>query len=201
MEPVTCIIVDDEVEVLNRLESLLQKIEDIRLITKESKPENAIESIIRHKPDLVFTDVEMPRLTGFEIINKVHSNNFYPTFIFVTAYKQYAIKAIKQAAFDFLLKPVDIEELRETIERYRNSNRKKQNYLNTERKTVDVPRLSSREKEVLKLIIDGYTSKQIAEKLLISKSTVDTHRRNIQDKTGTKTPAELAAYAVTMGLL
>lgn len=201
MEPVSCIIVDDEVEALNRLESLLQKIENVRLIAKESKPESAIESILRYKPDFVFTDVEMPRMTGFDIIKKVRARNVNPTFIFVTGYSTYAIKAIKNAAFDFLVKPIDLDELKETIERFKQTNHIGQSHPLIKNRTVTLPKLSEREKEVLKLIIEGNTSNEIAEILFISKSTVDTHRRNIQDKTGTKTAAELAAYAVGTGLI
>lgn len=183
-----CIIIDDEIEVRNRLESLLLKFDGIKVITKEGVPEIAIKKIQELKPDLVFIDVEMPRMNGFDVVKKVRNTLFEPTFIFVTAYNQYAIKAIKQEAFDFLLKPVDIEELSETLERYRNNDAK--NFKTSTNHPV-FNCLSEREKDVLKLLLLGLTSKKIAEKLFISKTTVDTHRRNILEKTGMKSTIEL----------
>ncbi|MCK5168664.1 MAG: response regulator transcription factor [Bacteroidales bacterium] len=188
-EKIKCIIIDDEVDIRERLESLLSKIDGIEIISKEGIPEKAIEKVIELKPDIVFIDIEMPRMNGFDVINKIREQFCYPTFIFVTAYNQYAIKAIKKEAFDFLLKPVDIEELSQTIERYSKQHNKKD--LTKNHHVFDC--LSEREKEVLNLLLQGLTSKKIAKKLFISKATIDTHRRNILDKTGMKSTAELMA--------
>ncbi len=201
MKVITCIVVDDEKAVLDRFETLMTYFDDVELISKNSHPEVAVEQIVHLKPDLVFIDVEMPRMTGFDVIKEVRARNVNPTFIFVTGYSTYAIKAIKNAAFDFLIKPIDLDELKETIERFRQTIQNQQSHTFLKNKTVTPPQLSEREKEVLKLIIEGKTSKEIADILFISKSTVDTHRRNIQEKTGTKTAAELAAYTIEYGLI
>lgn len=186
-----CIIIDDEAEVRNRLESLLHKCDKIKVLAKEGVPEYAIKKIQELKPDLVFVDVEMPRLNGFEVVKQVRESMFNPTFIFVTAYNQYAIKAIKNEAFDFLLKPVDIEELSETLDRYRLKCFKKTKTIRNQH-VFDC--LSEREKDVLEFLLEGLSSKEIAEKLFISKTTVDTHRRNILDKTGLKSTIELFSF-------
>src|SRR6185503_2184278 len=70
-------------------------------------------------PDIVFLDIEMPGMDGFEMLKKISGKNFH--IIFTTAYDHYAIKAIKFAAFDYLLKPVDIEELKLAVERIANT--------------------------------------------------------------------------------
>ena len=187
---IKCVIIDDEFYVRERFENLLSKINGIKIISKEGIPEKAIEKVVNLKPDIVFIDIEMPRMNGFDVVNKIREQFCYPTFIFVTAYNQYAIKAIKKEAFDFLSKPVDIEELSQTIERYKETRDK-----NTQQRT-NHPKfdyLSDREKEILDLIIKGFTSKDIAKKLFISKATIDTHRRNILKKTGMKSTAELIA--------
>jgi len=188
LQELKCIIIDDEIEVRNRLESLIYKIEEIEIISKEGIPEKAIEKVINLKPDIVFIDVEMPRMNGFEVVKQIRDNYYYPTFIFVTAYNQYAIKAIKKEAFDFLLKPVDIEELTQTIEHYRS---KQHNNKNLIKNHHIFECLSEREKEVLELLFQGLTSKEISQKLFISKTTVDTHRRKILEKTGLKSTIEL----------
>ncbi len=135
---IKCIIIDDEFDIRERLESLLSKIKGIEIISKEGIPE----------------------------------------------------KAIKNEAFDFLIKPVDIEELSQTIERYR---RKQHDNKNLTQNYHVFDCLSEREKEVLNLLLQGLTSKEIAKKLFVSKATIDTHRRNILDKTGMKSTAELMA--------
>ena len=75
--------------------------------------QEALMLIQHHKPQLIFLDIEMPRMNGFEMLNELPEKNFH--IIFTTAYDQYAIKAIKYAAFDYLLKPIDIEELRTAV--------------------------------------------------------------------------------------
>lgn len=185
----TCIIIDDELQIRDRLESLLLKFDHIKVLSKEGVPEPAIKKVLELKPDIVFVDVEMPRMNGFDVVKAIREKQFYPTFIFVTAYNQYAIKAIKNEAFDFLLKPVDIEELAQTLERYQNKTLLKQE---TEKKNI-YGKLSVREFEILEFLKQGLSSKDIAEKLNISKTTVDTHRRNILEKTGMKSTAELIA--------
>lgn len=172
---------------------MLLKCENISVLSNEGEPEHAIEKVLELKPDIVFIDVEMPRMNGFDVVKAIRDKQFYPTFIFVTAYQQYAIKAIKHAAFDYILKPIDIDELRESIERYLLTRFPKENI-------TDLPFLSclcAREKEILKYVIKGLSSKEIADRLFISKATVDTHRRNILEKTGTSKLSDLIIKALS----
>ena len=198
MDKITCIIVDDEKEARDRLESLINKFEDISLSAVEGDPDLAIEKIISNKPDIVFLEIEMPVKNGFDVVREVRANHVFPTFIFVTGCNQYTIKAIKNAVFDYLLKPIDIDELKETIERFKNQHKLK---ISSETYNLRSIPLSKREKEILQLIIEGKTSKEIAEQVCISKNTVDTHRRNIIEKTGKKSTAELIGFAINKGLL
>ncbi len=178
---ISCIIVDDEIQARNRLESLLLKCDQVRILSKEGAPEHAIDRVLELKPDIVFIDVEMPRMNGFDVVKAVREKQYHPTFIFVTAYNQYAIKAIKNGAFDYLLKPIDIDELKNTLERY-----KRRYFAANYENIIKMPLfscLTEREKEVLSYVIKGYTSKAIAETMFISKATVDTHRKKILEKT------------------
>ena len=176
-----CIVIDDEALAVERLCNLLNQLKQVDIIETALSPEKAIKEILAKKPDIVFIDVEMPRISGFDIVKDVRANLFNPTFIFVTAYNQYAIKAIKAEAFDFLVKPVDIDELHETIDRYL---KRQKGFVLPENCN-----LTSREKEILQLVAKGKTSKEIGELLHISKHTVDTHRRKILEKTGNKSTA------------
>ena len=200
MKHITCIVLDDEKEARDRLVILLSKVEGIKIIGIEEEPEKAIKSISQKLPDLVFIDVEMPRLTGFDVVKEVRKNNVKPNFIFVTGYNQYAIKAIKKEAFDYLLKPVDIDELNETLNRYKsnlNTRLKKNKSKNSEVLML----FSRREIEIIKLLAEFKTSKQIAEKLFISKNTVDTHRKNILEEAGLHKTAELIVFAIENGIV
>jgi two-component system, LytTR family, response regulator len=110
------IIIDDELK--GRI-ALRQKLQDycpeIQFAGEAANGEEGLLLIEKEKPDVVFLDIEMPRMNGFEMLHQVKNKNFH--LIFTTAYDQYAIKAIKYAAFDYLLKPVDIEELRSVMKR------------------------------------------------------------------------------------
>lgn len=188
MDKLTCIVVDDEVHVAQRMVSLLKKSELVEVLEVVNVPEDAVNRILDLKPDLTFVDVEMPRMSGFDVIHEVRKFNSRHQFVFVTAYSQYAIKAIKSEAFDYILKPVDLDELHETLERYLN---KKSCLADMDVLPIECDVLSNREKEVLKLVWKGKTSKIIADELFLSKATVDTHRRNILEKTGVRNLMEL----------
>ena len=194
MDKITCIIVDDEKHALDRLLHIITEYTELDVIYATHDSDNAIEQICLLNPDIVFTDVEMPNKTGLQLIKEVRGKGFFPQFIMVTAYNHYAIKAIKEAAFDYLIKPVDIDELNQAIDRY-----KRHKGLMTDDRELNpsiTSCLTEREKEILQLIIEGLTSKQIAEKLFISKTTVDTHRKNIMERTNTNSTVELIAHAL-----
>ena len=107
----TAIIIDDELK--GRI-ALKQKLHDycaeIHLAGEAENGMEGMKLIEKIQPDIVFLDIEMPRMDGFEMLHRLPEKNFH--LIFTTAYDQYAIKAIKYAAFDYLLKPIDIEELK-----------------------------------------------------------------------------------------
>lgn len=108
------IIIEDEQQSREVLELMLKKHKEvIEIVDSCSTPAKGIESIQQHSPDLVFLDIEMPRMNGFEMLKKLGTINF--EIIFTTAYNKYAINAIKISAVDYLLKPIDAEELANAI--------------------------------------------------------------------------------------
>jgi two-component system LytT family response regulator len=200
MTEIDCIIIDDEKGSRERMAIILGKMDYVKIIGIEEDPITAIELIINKKPNLVFVDVEMPRMSGFDVVKEVRKSLPEQNFIFVTAYNQYSIKAIKNEAFDFLLKPVDIDELKETLNRYLKKqflNPKKSSCLNTELLMC----LTEREIELLTLIGQYKTAIQIAKELNLSKYTVDTHRKNILKKTKLNKISELVVFARENGLV
>ncbi len=110
------IIIDDEAK--GRLairEKLREYCPQVQVIAEAANGREGIAAIEQYHPDIIFLDIEMPGMNGFEMLNSLPDKNFH--IIFTTAYNQYAIKAIKYAAFDYLLKPIDIEELKESVEK------------------------------------------------------------------------------------
>ena len=112
------LIVDDEPGARRRLERLLRREGDIEIVDQVGNGRKAAEAIGRLKPDLVFLDVQMPRMTGIDVVREVGSR-LMPAVIFVTAYDQYAVKAFDLAALDYLLKPFDDERFEQALTRAR----------------------------------------------------------------------------------
>lgn len=107
------IIVDDERLARNELNRLLDGYKQIEVIGEASNGEEAIELIDKKNPDLVFLDIQMPGMTGFEVLENI---SLVPNVVFVTAYDEFAIKAFEVNALDYVLKPVDPERLQKAIE-------------------------------------------------------------------------------------
>ncbi len=118
----TAIIIDDEQEARDVLCRLLQKFPEIEVVDQLAEVDEGIVSFLKHKPNIVFLDIQMPKKDGFEFINHLQDNIVNTTIIFITAYHKYAIEAIKHSAFDYLLKPINQNELKATLERYWEAN-------------------------------------------------------------------------------
>lgn len=104
------VLIDDEISNLENLQTLLQKhCPQVTIMATAQNVSDAVDVIEKHVPHLVFLDIQMGEQTGFDVLKLLPTRNF--EVIFVTAYDQYGIKAVKFAALDYLLKPIDIEEL------------------------------------------------------------------------------------------
>lgn len=114
MKTFRTIIIDDERLAREELKSLLKDYHEIEIIDEAKNGEEGIQKIKEHKPDLIFLDINMPGLNGFEMIKHLEE---IPRVIFVTAYDEYALKAFEVSALDYILKPVDPERLKEGIQK------------------------------------------------------------------------------------
>lgn len=110
------VIIDDELNGLVSLELLIKKyVPDVKLVAKTTDAFEGVELINNFRPDIVFLDINMPNLNGFELLEKIEFNKFH--LIFTTAYEEYALKAIKKNALDYLLKPIEGTDLKNAIEK------------------------------------------------------------------------------------
>ncbi len=118
MSSIRAVIVDDEGLARDTLELLLAGHHDIEIVKSCENGREAVAAIQAEHPDLVFLDIQMPELNGFEVIEKVGPENM-PVVIFVTAYDQYALRAFEAQALDYLLKPFDDDRFEQALVRAR----------------------------------------------------------------------------------
>ncbi len=116
--PLKAFIVDDESLARKGLALRLEPFEQVQLIGESGNSRDALEQIVELSPDVVFVDIQMPGLNGFELLRELQQRvDNLPAVVFVTAFDHYAIRAFEVRALDYLLKPVDEERLAETLER------------------------------------------------------------------------------------
>jgi two-component system, LytTR family, response regulator len=119
MNSIHTIIIDDEPTAIENLEYLLADMDSIKVQKTFTTPAKALDWLLKNQAHLIFLDVEMPQMTGFEFLEQLQKYPDKPCIIFTTGFAEYAIDAIKATAFDYLLKPVSRTELQNTLQRYR----------------------------------------------------------------------------------
>jgi len=137
---IRALIVDDEPKNIRILNGLIEKFcPQVEICGNATTTAAALAAIEKQKPDLVFLDIEMPHGNTFDMLDKLMPVTF--EIIFITAFDEYTLKAFKYSALDYLLKPVNIEELKDAVARtenklsYKNSNEQVQNLLSNLKKT------------------------------------------------------------------
>jgi two-component system, LytTR family, response regulator len=153
---INCIIIDDEKPARDALELLIIHYfqEKITVLGKAGSLKEGITLIASHKPDIVFLDIEMQEENGFSIFNYYKQVPF--SVIFTTAYREYAIKAIKVAALDYILKPVSVDDLRETISLYEKHQLSSISNVNIEKLVNALNPLTSRERKISLPTFSGF---------------------------------------------
>ena len=110
------VIIDDENHCVDIIEVILKKhCPNVQVMARANNGLQGLKAILQHEPDIVFLDIEMPKMDGFQMLEALETINF--TLVFTTAYNQFAVRAFKFSAFDYLLKPIDEEELITTVQK------------------------------------------------------------------------------------
>lgn len=119
MENITAILIDDESKARELLKNMLEEFcPQVTVVDLCHDIPSAVKSIHKHKPALVFSDIEMPGYSGLDLLKFFNEDEIHFSIVFTTAYDQYAIRAMKMSAIDYLLKPIEPNELQESVERY-----------------------------------------------------------------------------------
>jgi two-component system LytT family response regulator len=113
------IIIDDEMHAILLLEEMVNKLEGITVSGHAQNIEDGIRLILQHRPDIVFLDIKLNEESGFELIRRLKEYDTDPFIVMVTGFDQFGMEALKSGAFDYLLKPVDPNELVKVISRFR----------------------------------------------------------------------------------
>lgn len=129
------IVVDDELLIVEHIERLLAQA-GVEVVGCYTSPYEALQSAKELQPDVLFLDIEMPEMSGLAIAEQVYADNFDIEVVFITAFNQYALDAFRVNALDYLLKPVDEEELNRSLARVR---KRRKEYAATDRKVVNRP--------------------------------------------------------------
>ena len=117
--PICCLLIDDEQPALDELRYVLESIQDVVVIGETRSPSRAADLVLEMQPDLVFLDIHMPGMTGFDVLQAIRNLATPPLVVFVTAYDQHAVDAFEANAVDYVLKPYSEDRIRKTVERSR----------------------------------------------------------------------------------
>lgn len=207
------LVVDDHQLVIDGLKSMLALEKDYVVKDEALNGQQALE-MITAKPDayqLVITDITMPLMSGIELCKVIKEQFPHIKVLILSMHNSITIvkDALNAEADGYMLKNTGQEEFIKAIERVLGDGTYFSqdilpiilNLFQKEKKETLKNTLTQREKEVLELIVQEYTSKEIADKLFISKQTVDTHRINIMQKTDCKTLVGLIKYAIQSGYI
>lgn len=208
------LIVDDHTMIRDALKNYFIGDDQVEIIAEAVNGKDALDKIAEVQPELVLTDISMPVLDGQQLVEKVKAEYREVKIMALTMINEsQQIKKMLASGVDgYVLKNCDRAELKAGILQVMQGETYYSPHVmhkimdgiakrsSQERVAIEMP-LSSREKEVLKLILEEYTNHEIAEELFISVRTVDAHKRNLLEKTGSKNLVGLVIYAMEKGLV
>jgi DNA-binding NarL/FixJ family response regulator len=213
-DPVRILLADDHALVRRGVRLILDNEPDLTVVAEAGNGADAVDQARTHQPDLAILDIAMPRLTGLQAARELSRLQPDLRILILTMYdnEQYFFEALKAGASGYVLKSVADRDL---VEACRAAIRDEpflypgavnaliRNYLDRAADGGPVPDkvITDREEEVLKLVAEGHSSKQIADLLFISVKTVERHRANMLQKLGLKDRLELTRYAIRAGLI
>lgn len=207
------LIVDDHQIFIDGLSVLLQQFSEVSVVGSACSANEAVSKTIALKPDLVLMDIQMPDKDGIAATREILKQLPQTKIIALTSANEsiYIKKMLEAGASGYVLKNIDREELEQVIKKVIGGEKHLDpavsgelinNYNSKTAAPVSLEdKLTKREKEILVLIAQGLTDKEIADQVFLSVQTVITHRKNILGKLGLKNKVELARFAMEKGLL
>ncbi|MBN1199379.1 MAG: response regulator transcription factor [Bacteroidales bacterium] len=218
MNKIKVLLVDDHQIITNGIQVMLEKVEEIVWLGSTNDAEDALRLVKLMKPDILITDISMPKLTGIEITKLIKKEKLHTRVLILTMYtfEDFIFNAIQAGANGVLSKQDTTREvLLEAIHVVHQGNdyfspsvsrqimhvTAKNMRLQSTPDLAKIPALTLREKEILRLYVEGFTNHEIGEKLCISPRTVETHKNNIMQKFNFKSTVEMVKYALRNNLV
>ena len=209
------VIAEDHTILRDGLRALISSQNNLEVIGEAGDGREAVRIVDNLEPDLLLIDLSMPKMNGIEAVKEIKNQHPDIKVIILTVHKsdEYIFASLKAGANGYMLKDASQNELLLAIQYVLNgksyispsiSDRVIDAYLNTAPKDTTfsvLDNLTSREREILKLIAEGYTNKKIADHLCISLKTVEKHRANLMNKLDLKNTAALTTFAIENGLV
>jgi len=214
MDNIRVLLVEDHTIVRQGLRRLLEE-KGVEVVGEAEDGRMGLEAARNLEPDVVVMDISMPRLGGIEATRRIRKELSGTKVIILTIHldENYIFKALDAGANAYLVKETASEDLYEAIEAVMRGEtyfspkippkviKSYKKMVRSGKKVDEFSRLTNREREILQLIAEGYTSKQIGEMLYISDKTVENHRANIMGKLDIHDTAGLVRYAIRIGLV
>lgn len=201
-------IVEDHAVVVEGIRVLLQNEKDITIVGSSGTAAGCLEYFVNKTADIVLMDISLPDMNGVELCKLLKDTNKEIMVLALSTFNQgiYMNKIMEMGASGYLLKNLTRQELIDGIKTVNKggvyfSFEAGKIYKSTLEKNNQLPVLTKREKEILKLIAEGLTNLQISRQLFISIDTVDTHRKNLYTKLDVKNTASLIRYAIDNGII
>ena len=219
MELIRVLLIDDHELVRSGIRALLEKSEDIRVVGEAGEGHEALACIRETNPDVVLLDISLPGLNGLEVAAKARKDSPRLRIVFLSmhANEEYVLQALKIGASGYVLKQSSTRELELAVRSAKKgetflspaiSNTVVSDYM-ARLKGGNVKKpganpyevLTSRQREILQLIAEGFSSKEIAQKLSLSINTIEVHRANLMDRLNIHDIAGLVRYAIQTGII
>lgn len=209
----TVIIADDHEMVRRGIRSVLEAEGSYRVLEEACDGLAAAQAVEKLKPDILFLDLHFPRLNGLDVLKQVRASSPRTKVLILTMHNDepYVIEALRAGASAYLLKGSESREIVTALKEVMAGRRYLSAPLSEWAITVltnkgadesePLSRLTRREKEVIQLAAEGFTTTEIAEKLFISARTCETHRANLMSKLGLQTQTDLVRFAIRKGLI
>ncbi len=211
-KPIRVLVVDDHAIVREGICSLLARRKDIQVVGEAADGKRAIDAVVQFDPDVVLMDIQMPVLNGLDATREIHKRFPSTRILVLTQHesKEYVVPLLRAGAVGYITKTARASEVIAAIRAVYEEGaylppRITQTVVTAVAESADSGEeqslLTEREIQVLRLVAEGLSSREIAERLSISVKTVDTHRANIMEKIGAHNTAELTKYAIRQGLV
>ena len=202
------LIADDHGIVRSGVRLLLDRQPDMEVVAEAEDGVEALEKVLAERPDLVILDVAMPRMTGLQATHEIKKQSPDTQVLILSMHddERYLFEALRAGAAGYVLKRAADQDLVDAVraavrgEPFLNADAQ-QALIREFLERGEQPELTPREQEVVKLIAEAHTNKEIAEILHLSEKTVETHRGNVLQKLGMRDRVELVRYAIRQGLV